>query len=192
MRFYLIRHAHTQPIERLPPHEWPLSEAGRRQANALAALPLWPQVRRIYSSPEAKTMDTIRPAAERHGIPIVTEPDLRELERPAGLIPDYAGAVAACFAAPRKSHRGWETAAHAQARILAAIHRIGKAAEGDAVALASHGLLCALLLAGLAERQVPTLAEWRAIPTPGWALLELTDPETPRPFARVVTGFRPI
>lgn len=182
MLIYLIRHAETQISPTEPAAIWPLTERGRQQAEAIAALPFWPAVRAIYSSPEEKALATVAPAAERYGLPVTPIAGLAELERPAGLVPDYLGAVAACFAEPDRSVNGWEPAAQVQRRMLAALQQL----PGDGpVAIASHGLAFALLLAGLAGRPVPTLPEWRAILMPGYALLD-------RSTGRLVAEFAPV
>lgn len=181
---YLIRHAHVEPIENQHASLWPLSERGRTQAEAVAALPFWPQVRAIYSSPEAKAQHTVAPAARQFGLPITTLEALGELNRPVGLVSDYQAAVAACFAAPAASVDGWEPAARVQARMESAIRRAASGADGP-IAVVSHGLAYALFLAGLEGKPAPTITEWRAIPMPGWALIEM-------PTGRVITPFTPV
>lgn len=192
MNLYLIRHAKTEVVEGVPPHEWLLSDEGSRQAAALAELPFWPSVRVIYSSPEAKALGSIEPTVRRFGLPVIQSADLRELERPAGLVLDYQAAVAACFVSPQSSYSGWEPAAKAQARVLTvfreAVAQI-RAGEGH-VALVSHGLLFSLLLAGLEGRSAPRLDEWRSIPMPGWAVIEVAGTEADAHSARLTRPFQ--
>lgn len=181
---YLIRHAHVDPIENQHASLWPLSERGQTQAEAVAGLPFWPQVRAIYSSPEAKAQQTVAPAARQHGLTVTTLDDLGELDRPIGLLPDYQGAVAACFATPAASVNGWEPAARVQSRMNSAIRRAAGGVDGP-IAIVSHGLAYALFLAGLEGKAAPTIAEWRAIPMPGWALIELDSGRVITPFTAV-------
>lgn len=182
---YLIRHAEVHPIEGLPAARWPLTERGRQQAEAIAALDFWGEVRAIFSSPEGKAMDTVAPAARRHHLPVTPVNDLRELERTPGLLPDYHAAVAACFAAPESTcNGGWEPAGAAQRRMTGAIERIAQR-EGP-VAIVSHGLVYALFLAGIDGRPAPTVPEWRAIPMPGWAVVDLAARRVVQPFTLVV------
>ncbi|MFZ5825268.1 MAG: histidine phosphatase family protein [Bacillota bacterium] len=182
---YLIRHAEVHPIEGLPAAQWPLTERGRQQAEAIAGLPFWGEVRAVYSSPEAKAMETVAPAARRYQLPVTPVDDLRELERTPGLHPDYHAAVAACFAEPERScNGGWEPAGAARRRITEAIAQIARQ-EGP-VAVVSHGLVYALFLAGLNGCPAPTVPEWRAIPMPGWAVVDLTTRQVMHPFSPVV------
>ncbi|MFO7173931.1 MAG: histidine phosphatase family protein, partial [Bacillota bacterium] len=163
--------------------EWPLSPRGEQQALALADVPFWGEVTAIYSSPEPKAVATVTPAPTRWGLTIHLVDDLRELERPPGLVPDYEAAVAACFAAPERSVGGWEPAGQVQRRMTRAIRRLAEVAGGRPIAVASHGLSLALFLAGLEGRPAPSLDEWRALPMPGWALLDLDTGRLIRPFS---------
>jgi 2,3-bisphosphoglycerate-dependent phosphoglycerate mutase len=181
---YLVRHAHVSPIEGQPAADWPLSERGRQQAEAIALLPFWKEVRAIYCSPESKAQATVAPAAARHGLAVTTVAALRELERPLGLLPDYQGAVAACFAQPEVSVGGFEPAGQVRRRMTEAIFRFAEQQEGP-IAIVSHGLSFSLFLAGLQGKAAPTLEEWRSIPMPGWALYEL-------PAGRAITPFTAI
>ncbi len=183
MKLYLIRHAHTQIVDGQPSAAWPLSETGRGQAEAIAGLPFWPEIKGIYSSPEAKALQTILPAARRYDLPVVQVDGLKELERPAGLHPDYLSAVRACFANPDRSTHGWEPAARVRERMMQALAAL-PASEGP-VAVVSHGLAFALLLAGLAGKPAPSVEEWRAIPMPGWALLDMPSGRLIEPWTGV-------
>lgn len=177
---YLIRHAHVEPMNDRHASLWSLSARGEEQAQAVAALPFWSQITAIYSSPEAKAQGTVAPT----GKPITILEELGELDRPVGLIADYQAAVAACFAEPSRSVNGWEPAGQVQRRIQQAVARCVEGAAGP-IAIVSHGLAFSLFLAGLAGKPAPTIAEWRAIPMPGWALL---DSES----GAIITPFTPI
>jgi broad specificity phosphatase PhoE len=48
---YLVRHAESLPSDELPEPQWPLSERGRRQAEALREVLNGLGVGAIYSSP---------------------------------------------------------------------------------------------------------------------------------------------
>jgi 2,3-bisphosphoglycerate-dependent phosphoglycerate mutase len=74
----LIRHAQSAPDRALPEEEWPLSEAGRAQAGVLADVLSQFGVNSVVSSPYIRAVDTVRPFAEQHHLPIAIEPDLRE------------------------------------------------------------------------------------------------------------------
>jgi len=185
MRIYLIRHAHTEIVADQPAAEWELSPKGLSQAEAVANLPFWPEVRAIYSSPEAKALQTAAGAARRFALPVVVVEELKELERPAGLSPDYFAAVQACFGAPEQSVQGWEPAAQVQRRMLQALTTL-PAGDGP-VAVVSHGLSYALFFAALAGKAAPSLEEWRSIPMPGWAALEMPEGKLVEPWFPVET-----
>ena len=183
---YVIRHAETQPIHGQAAGLWLLSDAGRQQAEALARLPFWNEVSRIFSSPEQKALDTATPAADRLGMAVTPVAGLRELERPSTFVADYEAAVAACFAAPEASVHGWEPAAEAQRRVVETIAGLVAEAGERRIAVVSHGLVLALVLAYLRGSPAPTVAEWKAIPMPGWAAIDwgrhlVIQPFTPVP-----------
>ncbi len=61
-------------------HETPLTERGHRQAEATARyLETFP-IDRIYSSDLARSMDTARPTAARHGLAIIPDRRFREID----------------------------------------------------------------------------------------------------------------
>lgn len=184
-QIYLIRHAAVDPLPDRPAAQWPLTEQGQQQALAIANLPFWPEVAAIYSSPEGKAQATVAPAAQRYGLSIHLVDELRELERPPGLIPDYHGAVAAAFAAPDRSVGGFEPAGQVRERMLQAIRRLAEEAGERPLAVVSHGLAFSLFLAGLAGRPAPSLEEWRAIPMPGWAVVDMAAGRVVAPFRSV-------
>jgi broad specificity phosphatase PhoE len=138
----LVRHAETIMNRDLPSHEWPLSDAGREAARALA---LSGPAR---SSTEAKALETARLAG------LVAEPDdrLREVRRPWS--DDYESDVARYLAGEELPE--WEPRGEALERLSAATE------DFDGVVV-THGLAIALLV-GL------SFDEWRALPFP--ALVE--------------------
>ena len=73
--FYLVRHAHA--IWTLDENR-PLSERGSRDAIRVADILHEYPVNEIYSSPATRARQTITPFAERLGLQIHIEPDLRE------------------------------------------------------------------------------------------------------------------
>lgn len=150
--FYLVRHAHA---------EWsldenrPLSAQGIRDAQRVADLLQNYPIRLIYSSPELRAYQTISPLAERMGIPIKVEPDLRERKLGDNVFEDFFEAVKVTWQNPSFAHPGGESSADAQRRGLALVKRLQaevaalsrvEASELDAVVLSTHGNLMALIL----------------------------------------------
>ena len=74
--FVLVRHAHAGDKRGWPwpDEERPLSELGRRQAEALVRLLADVPVRRLVSSPVLRCRQTLEPLARAHGLPVEDEP----------------------------------------------------------------------------------------------------------------------
>ena len=168
---YLIRHARAQMMGDAA-ERWPLSEQGRREAGVLARQDFWRAVELICSSPEPKSLQTAEPAARRWGIPLVTVDCLRELHRPR-LVPDYETVIARLFANPEASIAGLEPAARAAERFTRCLESLVEAHSEPTLAVVSHGLVMTLFLARLKDCW-PTVAEWRAVPFTGLAVVDTT------------------
>lgn len=80
MAVFLIRHAHagTRGAFDGPDEARPLDGRGRAQAESILALLNDRDVRRIYSSPAARCIETVQPLAEKMGVEVETRPELRE------------------------------------------------------------------------------------------------------------------
>lgn len=179
MRLYLIRHALTAtsgPDARL----WSLAPEGERQARDLVAAAFWGDVSLVVSSPEAKALETVRPAAERHRLRVETDDRLAEVRRPARWIPEYDDAVARYLDGPDEPPQGWEPRAEAAGRAAACVAEL-QARGGEApMAVCSHGLLLTLLLGTLpGERGTPSVL-WRSVGFCAVAVVE--DNRLVRPF----------
>ncbi|MBV9099672.1 MAG: histidine phosphatase family protein [Candidatus Dormibacteraeota bacterium] len=79
-RVFLVRHAHAGDRERWtgPDEERPLSEKGRRQADALAGLLETERLDRVVSSPALRCVQTVEALAAARGLEV--EQDARLLE----------------------------------------------------------------------------------------------------------------
>lgn len=88
----------------------------------------------------------MEPLADRVGIAIQVDPDLRERQLSVGLLDDFRGALEATWRDFDLSHPGGETSAAAQARVSRVIRRVAEAAGGRNVVIASHGTALALFL----------------------------------------------
>lgn len=58
MSLVLVRHAPAEIDAAVPPALWSLTNAGRAAARALARDPVWREVRRLFTSPERKALET--------------------------------------------------------------------------------------------------------------------------------------
>lgn len=94
MTVHLVRHAHA--VSRQGHHDAdidrPLDDRGTAQASALAALPLFDVADRILSSPAVRCVETVRPLAERLGLPLETDHRLYEGHDPGALLDLVMGA----------------------------------------------------------------------------------------------------
>lgn len=182
MGLVLVRHAPAEIDAAVPPALWPLTDAGRAAARALARDPVWREVRRLFTSPERKALETTYIIAGPHAITVTAVEDLREVERPTGRwLADYPAAVAAWLAQPGEPVHGWEAAEAALERICACIARL-RALEAEPFAVVGHGLTLSLYVAALIG-QAP-LAVWHALRMPDMAVVDVSSGRIVRPFGR--------
>ena len=130
----LIRHGETDWNAE---HRWqghadvPLNARGREQAEALAEELAAAGVDAIYASDLSRARDTAEIVGTRLGVPVVVDPDLREIYVGSreGLTGDEVG------------DRPWDGEAHENHgdRILRAVRAIAERHPGQRVAVVSHG-----------------------------------------------------
>jgi broad specificity phosphatase PhoE len=152
---YFITHPDVRIDPQTPVPDWALSERGMARMHAALAQPWVAQLSAVYSSAERKAREAAGVLSERLGWQLRIDPDLGEVNRSStGYLPhaEHEATADAMFAQPDVSARGWETARHAQARILEAVHAIVLADRtGGAIALVSHGAVGALLMCHLSR-----------------------------------------
>ena len=174
-RLFLVRHAHVDVDTERPAHDWRLSEQGREAARQLGASPRWTDLSLIASSPEPKAVATAEPIAAAAALSLRVEQDLREVRRGATWTVGenaYVRLVGEYFAHPERPADGWEPAPEAQRRVVRCIERLLAESEGDVCAV-SHGLALSLYIASLDGRATPSLEEWRSIPLPSVAVVDV-------------------
>jgi len=150
---YFITHPDVTIEPEIPVTEWGLSPLGRTRMRALLGQPWVPKLGAVWCSTERKAIE----AAEMIANAIGTSPrQLRELgendRSSTGYLPktEFDATADAFFANPNRSVRGWETAADAQARIVAAVTTMLTGTQaGRDIAVVSHGAVGALLLCQL-------------------------------------------
>jgi 2,3-bisphosphoglycerate-dependent phosphoglycerate mutase len=140
---YFVRHAHA---EWTPDEERPLSAKGSEDAKRVADELHGYPISSIYSSPARRALQTISPLAERIGIPIEIEPDLRERNLGEGVFDDFFQAVRITWRNPTFAHPGGESSADAQKRGIAVVMRLQAKHPDQAIVLSTHGNLMALIL----------------------------------------------
>jgi broad specificity phosphatase PhoE len=138
-----VRHAHA---------EWstddarPLSRAGQRAAEKVAARLIAAPIRAIYSSPSRRAIDTVAPLAIRLGLEPVIVPELRERELPVVAASEFERTVREAWQTPERALQGGESNVAAQARGVPVIRDVLARHRGDEVVVSTHGNLLALIL----------------------------------------------
>jgi 2,3-bisphosphoglycerate-dependent phosphoglycerate mutase len=114
----------------------PLNEAGRAQASALAERLRETPFDAVYSSDLRRAHETAVVVAEPHGIPVVSDPGLREID-----VGSWSGLTRAEIEErfPGADHHDGESRAHHLARVLATAERIARAHVGERILIVSHG-----------------------------------------------------
>ena len=108
-----------------------LNELGRKQAEALADELAHVELDAIYASDLSRARATAETVAERLGLPVTVDPDLREID--VGSREGLTGAEV--------GDREWDGEpheAHAE-RVLRAVHRIAAAHPSGRVLVVAHG-----------------------------------------------------
>lgn len=141
-----------------PVPEWSLSAEGRRRAGIVRAASWVGEIGRIVSSTERKALETAGVIAECAGLPVEAEERMGENDRSAtGFLPppEFEAAADRFFAHPHLSFRCWETAADAQARIVAAVDDALAAHDPSVpVLFVGHGGVGTLLKCAIAGRPI--------------------------------------
>jgi broad specificity phosphatase PhoE len=157
-RCIFITHPNVVISPDVPVPRWPLSELGRTRMRAGLAQAWVRHIDAIWCSTEQKAIDGAEILAAHCGLPYAMEEDLGENDRSAtGFLPpdEFERVADEFFARPQQSVRGWETAAAAQARIVAAVTRIADAMDREqregTLAFVSHGAVGTLLYCHLAS-----------------------------------------
>lgn len=140
---FLVRHAHAHYR---PDESRGLSEDGWRAAHRVADSLDGHGIAWIVSSPSTRAVQTVQPLADRLGLHIHLDPDLRERLLSTGPVDDFERCVEATWEDFDLAHPGGESNAAAQARVTRAIRRIARSAGDRHVAIATHGNVLALFL----------------------------------------------
>ena len=150
-RIIFVTHPDVVVDPAIPVPQWPLSELGRARMAAFAERLAGKGLAAVWTSEERKALDGGEILSAQLGIPHRVDAALGENDRSStGYLEADAfwPVVQAFFAHPDESVRGWETARHAQDRIVAAVRRAADAQAGD-IAIVSHGGVSRLLTAHL-------------------------------------------
>lgn len=147
----LVRHAASVPPgtpgweER--DDDRPLSEDGLRQADDLA-IELDPYgLSAVYSSPYARSIQTVTPIARRRSLDVQVLADLRERRLTVALRDDWAEVLARSWTDPSFALPGTESGQAAQRRGIGVLDLLRvRHADGGRLLVGSHGNLISLIL----------------------------------------------
>ena len=143
-----ITHPQVQIDPAVPVPDWGLSERGRERALVAASLDWAKEIGRFAASTERKAIETAEILSAGR-LPVETDHAMGENDRSAtGFLPPGAFEDAAnwFFAHPQESFKGWERAADAQARIVAAVERVLAGHDPETpIAFVGHGGVGTLL-----------------------------------------------
>lgn len=155
---YFVSHPDVLIDPEVPVPQWGLSPRGRQRMQAMLAQPWVSGLRAVWCSTERKAIEGAEIIATAIGATPRLLPELSENDRSAtGYLAkaEFEATADAFFANPHESVRGWETAADAQRRIVAAITTVmAEAPAGQNVLIVSHGGVGALLLCHLKARKI--------------------------------------
>jgi broad specificity phosphatase PhoE len=114
----------------------PLNETGRAQARKLAEDLRETPFDAVYSSDLRRAHETAEIVAAPHGVPVVVDPGLREID-----VGSFSGLTRAQIAErfPDGERPDGETREQHAARVLAAAERIARANLGRRILIVSHG-----------------------------------------------------
>jgi broad specificity phosphatase PhoE len=176
-----ITHPNVVVDPDVPVPQWHLSDVGRRRLAAMLTRPWVASVGRVVASSERKSVEAATALAAHLGLEVEVRPATGEIDRSAtGFLPaaEHERVADACFARPGVSADGWETAAAAQARIVAALDDVlAGAAGGVDAAVVGHGAVGTLWWCHLAGEAID-----RRWDQPGQGHYVTVDAESRRPL----------
>ncbi len=114
----------------------PLNDTGRAQARSLAEQLRATPFDAVYSSDLRRARETAEIVAAPHGVPVATDPGLREVN-----VGEWSGLTRAEVERrfPDGERPGGETREQHGARVLAAVERIARVHPGGRLLLVTHG-----------------------------------------------------
>lgn len=149
----LVRHAEAVPIGTpgFDESDRPLTDHGRATADELAAELDAFAITAVYSSPYARSIETVSALGDRRGITVQVLADLRErLLNPGPPRDDWRGTLERAWREPDFTVAGGETGRDAQLRAMAILDLLrSRHPDGGRLVLGSHGNLISLILHAL-------------------------------------------
>lgn len=169
----LIRHAQSAPSADLPESDWPLSDAGMRQAEELAHHLSAQLVDAIYASPYRRAAATVEPLARRRRLAIEVAQDLRERRLAQGPVDDWLKHLKRSWDDRDYKLPGAESARECQRRMVASLGGIAARHPNASIVVCSHGNALSLFLNSIEPGF--GFDNWRAMTNPALFHLEYHD-----------------
>ena len=143
---YLIRHAQSHPSVKLHHSQWPLSAKGKSQAENLAVLLMPLKIKKIYSSPYLRCLQTFEPFSKRSGLRLQVEENLHERLAVIGIVDNFPEIWRKSWEDFDFALKGCESSRMALARFSAAVLNISNQNPGSTIAVSTHGNVISLFL----------------------------------------------
>ena len=156
---YFITHPNVSVDPTKPPKEWHISDLGKERVQTLGEEAFWRYVQHIFTSPEARAIETSDILHEMHHIAVRPFEELQEQRRSNTnyflSLTDLAITMRMFFTRPKESIRGWESAIDTQNRIVSAIDSLQELyPDYQTVAIISHGIVGSLLRSYLMQHPI--------------------------------------
>lgn len=151
-RLLFVTHPEVAIDPAVPVPRWHLKPEGIARLRRFAASGVLAGVTDVWASTECKAIEGAGILAAALGLGLRVREDLGENDRSAtGFLPppEFEAMADAFFANPEVSVRGWERAADAQARIVAAVRAVAAQSGAGDILVVAHGGVGALLRAHL-------------------------------------------
>jgi len=161
---YLLRHAESAPDRSLPESNWPLSQQGKVQAEALVPVLKKLGIQRIVSSPYLRARCTVEPFAWKAGLEIAIDTDLRERTLAQGIEEDWMTLIRRAWADLSYSAPGGKSGLDCQRRFATCVDRWLVQCPGETLLICSHGNAIGLYLNLL--DQAFGFGQWQAMRNP--------------------------
>ncbi|WP_270935595.1 histidine phosphatase family protein [Falsiroseomonas oryzae] len=179
-RLLFLTHPEVVIDPAVPVPRWHLRDSGIAKLRRFAAHPVTAGLTAAWASTECKAIESAAILAGARGIGVRVREDLGENDRSAtGFLPppEFERMADAFFGRPTESVRGWERAADAQARIVAAVRAVAAEENGVGdILVAAHGAVGALLRGHLLGAPIsraldqPSPGCWFVVELPAWRL----------------------
>lgn len=146
---YMVRHAESPYTEEDERYRG-LTPQGKEAAGAVTDILLQHNIEAVVSSPYARAVQTVEGLAERLGLEIELEEDLRERLLAGVYYPvedkDFMPAIERLFREPGFAMPGGESNEGSQQRSIAALQQVMKRHKGKNIAVGTHGNIMTLML----------------------------------------------